>query len=198
MTRPAREIDITARPTANPQVCTFTVDRPLHEGGAVHCRRPEDAEGSPLLAALLALDDVREVLVLGSTVTIGKQGDRTWQELGPGIGAAIREVLSGEVPPIAGDWNARTPGEEDIRAAVADLLEREVNPQIASHGGRIAVADVQGSTVYLEMSGGCQGCAAAQATLTQGVEQAIRRAAPAVTEIVDVTDHAAGAAPYHR
>jgi Fe-S cluster biogenesis protein NfuA len=198
MTQPVRDIAITARPTANPQVCTFTVDRQLHDGRAVHCRRPEDAEGSPLLAALMALDDVREVLVLGATITIAKRGDRGWQALGPDIGTAIRESLAGESPPIASEWSERTADEEDIRTAVADLLEREVNPQIASHGGRIAVADVKGTSVYLEMSGGCQGCAAAQATLTQGVEQAIRRAAPAVTEIVDVTDHASGTDPYYR
>ena len=32
MSQPTQDIAITAQPTANPQVCTFTVDRTLHEG----------------------------------------------------------------------------------------------------------------------------------------------------------------------
>jgi hypothetical protein len=47
------------------------------------------------------------------------------------------------------------------------------------------------------MSGGCQGCAASAATLRQGVERMLRAALPQIGEIVDVTDHASGDAPYY-
>jgi len=46
------------------------------------------------------------------------------------------------------------------------------------------------------MSGGCQGCASAQATLTLGIEKSIRQNVPEVTRVVDVTDHAGGENPY--
>ena len=36
----------------------------------------------------------------------------------------------------------------------------------------------------------------ATVTLTQGIEVAIKEAVPEITEIVDVTDHAAGTNPY--
>ena len=49
----------------------------------------------------------------------------------------------------------------------------------------------------LRMSGGCQGCAASAATLRGGVENMLRAALPGIRDIVDVTDHAAGAAPYY-
>ena len=49
MSQPAQDIAITAQPTANPQVCTFTVDRLLHEGRVVRCKSREEAAGSPLL-----------------------------------------------------------------------------------------------------------------------------------------------------
>jgi len=42
------------------------------------------------------------------------------------------------------------------------------------------------------MSGGCQGCVSSQATLRQGIEVMVRRIAPEIVEIVDITDHAAG------
>jgi len=202
MSQPTQDIAITAQPTANPQVCSFGVDRPLHEGRAVRCRSREEAAGSPLLEALLAIDEVVEVVVMGSNLSIAKQGDRSWRELGPRIGAAIRESLrqameTGE-PVIAPAYSERTPAEDEIRAAVERILADQINPQIASHGGHVEVADVQGTAVYLVMGGGCQGCASATATLRGGVEKAIRHAIPAVTEIIDVTDHAAGENPYYR
>ena len=99
---------------------------------------------------------------------------------------------------MADSFTERTPAEAEIRNVVDKILADQINPQIASHGGHVQVTDVQGTVVFLVMGGGCQGCSAAQATLRQGVEKAIRQAIPAVTEIVDVTDHAAGADPYYR
>lgn len=88
--------------------------------------------------------------------------------------------------------------DDALRLAVADLLERKANPEIASHGGRIDVESVENRSVYLRMSGGCQGCAASALTLRQGVETMLRKALPAIREIVDVTDHASGENPYYR
>ena len=198
MSQPAQDIAITAQPTANPQVCTFTVDRLLHEGRVVRCKSREEAAGSPLLEALLGIDDVREIVVLGPSLSIAKAGDTTWQQLGPQIGAAIRGALASGDPLVADSFTERTPAETEIRDAVEKILANQINPQIASHGGHVHVTDVQGTAVFLVMGGGCQGCSSAQATLRQGVETAIRQAIPAVTEIVDVTDHAAGVDPYYR
>jgi Fe-S cluster biogenesis protein NfuA len=50
--------------------------------------------------------------------------------------------------------------------------------------------------VYVEMSGGCQGCALSRATLRQGVERMLREAVPELTAVHDVTDHASGENPY--
>ena len=76
------------------------------------------------------------------------------------------------------------------------ILDEQVNPSIASHGGQINLVDVKGTEVFMEMTGGCQGCAASRMTLRQGVERMIREHVPEVTEIHDVTDHDAGENPY--
>ena len=76
------------------------------------------------------------------------------------------------------------------------ILDEQVNPSIASHGGKINLVDVKGTEVFMEMTGGCQGCAASKMTLRQGVERMIRQHVPEVTEIHDVTDHDAGENPY--
>jgi len=54
-----------------------------------------------------------------------------------------------------------------------------------------------GKSTVAAMSGGCQGCAASNVTLRQGFEVMVRRVAPEIADIVDTTDHAAGAKPFY-
>ncbi len=81
-------------------------------------------------------------------------------------------------------------------AAVQSVIERQINPGIASHGGRATLVDVKEDTVFVELGGGCVGCSMASVTLKQGVEQMIKQAVPQVREVIDVTDHAQGNNPY--
>jgi Fe/S biogenesis protein NfuA len=87
---------------------------------------------------------------------------------------------------------------DPVAARVQDVLDRQINPGIASHGGHIDLLDVRDGTAYIEMGGGCQGCAQVDVTLRQGVEVAVRAAVPEVVAIVDTTDHAAGTNPYYQ
>jgi Fe/S biogenesis protein NfuA len=92
------------------------------------------------------------------------------------------------------------PPQGDVSGPVAQkvqqVLERHINPSIASHGGRAQLVAVEDSTAYLRLGGGCQGCGMASVTLSQGIEVAIRQAVPEIEKVVDVTDHAAGTNPY--
>ena len=80
--------------------------------------------------------------------------------------------------------------------AIKHVLDEEVNPSVAMHGGHIALVDVQGDTVYIRLEGGCQGCGMADVTLKQGVEVAIKKAVPSINAVLDSTDHAGGDNPY--
>ena len=84
-----------------------------------------------------------------------------------------------------------------VEEQVTLVLERRINPSIAGHGGRADLVSVDGGTVSLRLSGGCQGCGMAAATLRNGIEVRLREAIPEITEIVDVTDHEAGSDPYY-
>ncbi len=88
--------------------------------------------------------------------------------------------------------------QDPVARAVQDVLDRQINPGVGSHGGVVSLVDVREGTAYLRFGGGCQGCAAVDVTLKQGVETAIRNAVPAVTAIVDATDHEAGVNPYYQ
>ncbi|HVL98545.1 MAG TPA: NifU family protein [Egibacteraceae bacterium] len=97
----------------------------------------------------------------------------------PAIGSRPPADLSGDVP-----------------QRVIQVLDQQINPSIAAHGGRAELVAVEDDTAYLRLSGGCQGCGMASVTLGQGIEVALREAVPEIAKVVDVTDHAAGTNPY--
>jgi Fe/S biogenesis protein NfuA len=79
------------------------------------------------------------------------------------------------------------------------VLEEQVNPSIASHGGRadLVAMDEENRVAYVKLSGGCQGCSMSRMTLTQGIETMLREAIPQLTNVLDVTDHASGVNPFY-
>ena len=80
--------------------------------------------------------------------------------------------------------------------AIQRILDEQINPAVASHGGHISLVDVQENTAYIRLEGGCQGCGMADVTLKQGVETTILREVPVITSVLDATDHAGGENPY--
>jgi Fe/S biogenesis protein NfuA len=80
---------------------------------------------------------------------------------------------------------------------VRQLLDQQVNPAIAAHGGFAALVKVEDDAAYITMGGGCQGCAMSAMTLRQGIESAILSAIPEITSVVDTTDHGAGENPFY-
>jgi Fe/S biogenesis protein NfuA len=86
--------------------------------------------------------------------------------------------------------------EGEVPERIAQLLEQNVNPMLASHGGFATLVGVDGHTAYVTMGGGCQGCSMSQATLTEGIQRAIVEAIPEITEVIDSTDHSAGDNPF--
>jgi len=87
---------------------------------------------------------------------------------------------------------------DDLAQRVQDLLDEEINPMVAMHGGYIDLLDVTEGVAYIHMGGGCQGCGMAEVTLGQGVRTAILERFSDITEVRDTTDHAQGANPYYQ
>lgn len=186
---------------ADPDTCKFTVSRTVHPGGPFFFDSKERAAGSPLVERLFALSGVAHVLVAETVVTVGKDPSVAWSALKSAIGAAIRTQLLTVVPAIfeaPRGTSTRGRTDDEIRAVVQDVLDREVNPSIAGHGGKISIVDVRNGNLSISMSGGCQGCAASSVTLRQGFEVMVRRVAPEIVDIVDSTDHGAGKKPFYQ
>jgi Fe/S biogenesis protein NfuA len=91
---------------------------------------------------------------------------------------------------------------DDLKGSAAEkvrlLLDTEINPAVAAHGGRVELAAVEDGVVYLSFGGGCHGCGMVDVTLKQGVEARIKELVPEIDRVVDTTDHAAGQTPFYR
>jgi Fe/S biogenesis protein NfuA len=87
--------------------------------------------------------------------------------------------------------------EGSVEDRVRQLLEKQVNPAIAAHGGFATLVKVEGSAAHITMGGGCQGCAMSALTLREGIQTAILAAVPEITEVVDTTDHGSGENPFY-
>ena len=84
----------------------------------------------------------------------------------------------------------------DLANKVKTILEQQINPAIAAHGGVATLVNVEGNDVYLQLGGGCQGCGMAQVTLSQGIEASLKEAIPEIGNVIDATDHSSGQNPY--
>jgi Fe/S biogenesis protein NfuA len=83
-------------------------------------------------------------------------------------------------------------------AAVQRVIDTQINPGVAAHGGHVTLLDVKDDIAYIALGGGCQGCGMADVTLKQGIEVMIRKAVPEIRQIIDTTDHAGGTNPYYQ
>ena len=121
--------------------------------------------------------------VRGATLDAGEQGLVMVNPNTPLAAPNVPAVAEGDVT-------------SPVARAVIAVLEEQVNPQIAMHGGRADLVAVDEGVAYLRLSGGCQGCGLAAVTLGQGITVAIRQAVPEIVDVVDVTSHQEGRNPY--
>ncbi|HZR47647.1 MAG TPA: NifU family protein, partial [Candidatus Manganitrophaceae bacterium] len=73
-----------------------------------------------------------------------------------------------------------------LAAEISKVFNETINPGLAEHGGHIKLVGIKENIVYVEMSGGCQGCSMAGKTLHHGVIQILAERFPQITGLVDV------------
>ena len=191
---------IQTQATANPARMKFLPGCTVLSSGTADFLGAEASDGSPLAQALFGVDGVSGVYLDPTSITLSKAGAKEWEELIPTALVAIMDHFESGKPVV--DDGFETSSETGLDSvegkAIQQLLDEHINPQVASHGGHIALVDVRDDTAYIRMGGGCVGCGMADVTLKQGVAKAIQAQVPAITNILDVTDHAGGANPYYQ
>lgn len=111
-----------------------------------------------------------------------------WQQSATGGTLAIR------APKLKGQTLA---ADAPLAARVLEVIEREINPGLAQHGGRCQLEAIEADgVVVLRFGGGCHGCGMVETTVRDGIERTLKAKFPEITGVRDATDHATGAAPY--
>lgn len=87
--------------------------------------------------------------------------------------------------------------DDPVAKKVQKVLDQQVLPAIAQHGGWVELSSVEGDTAYVVLGGGCQGCASAGDTLKHGIESILVQEVAEISEVKDATDHTAGDNPYY-
>lgn len=199
------EVRITAEP--NGLRCKFVIDRQIYSQGSIHFSRDVQKKSTGLAEKLFQIGNVATIQIAGSEVIVTVSQPTDWKVTAKEIGKIIREQILSKEPAVhpdlklfsvgGGGGEGEGEGDDKIRTAVQEIFDKEINPAIASHGGRVDLIDVKDNKIYLQMSGGCHGCGSADMTLRQGIETAIRERLPDIAEIIDVTNHASGTNPYY-
>ena len=79
---------------------------------------------------------------------------------------------------------------EEILKQISTIIEENINPAVASHGGMIRLEDfdMNSGQVLVILSGGCSGCASSTITLKMGVENMLKHYVPEVTSVEGMDD----------
>jgi NFU1 iron-sulfur cluster scaffold homolog, mitochondrial len=182
----------------DPDICRFTSPRTLYVGART-VETVESAASFPLAQKIMDLTGVRRIQLIGHLLVVHKTSDRNWDEL-------IREVQFVLTSYLISN-EALTPDDVEqqmmligrsTREKVQYLIDAQINPGVAEHGGSVQVVEVNDDKVYLRLHGGCQGCSAADFTLKQGIETIVKRAVPEIQQVIDLTNHSVGLSPYYR
>ena len=96
-------------------------------------------------------------------------------ELLPGRDARLQRHAGSRDPQPEPPGRRRTSrassGDDELSAEIEALVDAEVNPALAAHGGFVTYVGHDGEgTAYMTMGGGCHGCSMSKMTMLDGVQ----------------------------
>ncbi|RYD60104.1 MAG: NifU family protein [Sphingomonadales bacterium] len=180
--------------TPNPATLKFLPGRTVMDVGTRDFAAPEEADASPLAAALFSLGDVEGVFFGRDFVSVTAAPGAEWRDLKPQVLGVLLDHFASGAPLFAGNTLggltieadtgfADDPEDADIVDQIKDLIETRVRPAVANDGGDIVYRGFDKGVVYLAMQGACSGCPSSTATLKQGIETLLKHYVPEVTEV---------------
>lgn len=80
------------------------------------------------------------------------------------------------------------------------VLQSQINPQLASHGGRVSLMELtEDGYAILQFGGGCNGCSMVDVTLKEGIEKELLNIfAGELKGVKDTTEHQPGEHSYYK
>jgi Fe-S cluster biogenesis protein NfuA len=181
--------------TPNPATLKFLPSRVVMDAGTRDFASPEEAEASPLAAAIFGLGDVVGVFFGRDFVSVSIAPGAEWADVKPDVLAVLLDHFSAGMPlftpgtaagisvPAEDAATDDDPADAEIVAQIRELIDTRVRPAVANDGGDIVYRGFREGKVFLQMQGACSGCPSSTATLKQGIEQLLKYYVPEVTEV---------------
>ena len=76
--------------------------------------------------------------------------------------------------------------EQELKISVETALQ-EIRPFLEADGGNISLVEITNDTVSVQLEGACIGCSVNQMTLKNGVEATIKRYAPQIKRVIEIS-----------
>jgi Fe-S cluster biogenesis protein NfuA len=189
-------VSVYAEMTPNPGVMKFVANKRLIDVDHVEFANIEEAQISPLAAALFNFPFVKNVFISTNFIAVEKfnvvEWDAVTQELRQFILAHIQEgkaVLTAVPAPKAvanadASDDVAAYAEDGIEARIIEILEEYVKPAVAQDGGNIVFAGYENKIVKVQLQGACAGCPSSTLTLQQGIKNILQRMLPTLVDDV--------------
>jgi Fe-S cluster biogenesis protein NfuA len=189
-------VSVYAEMTPNPGVMKFVANKRLIDVDHVEFANIEEAQISPLAAALFNFPFVKNVFISTNFIAVEKfnvvEWDAVTQELRQFILAHIQEgkaVLTAvPAPKVVANADASDDvaayAEDGIEARIIEILEEYVKPAVAQDGGNIVFAGYENKIVKVQLQGACAGCPSSTLTLQQGIKNILQRMLPTLVDDV--------------
>ena len=181
--------------TPNPATLKFLPGEQVMAAGTREFTDYEQAEASPLAAALFSLGDVTGVFFGRDFISVTAAPGADWSALKGQVVTVLLDHFVSGAPLFAGpdasgiavaaddaDYGD-DPADAEVVAQIKELLETRVRPAVANDGGDIVYRGFREGVVYLQMQGSCSGCPSSSATLKQGIEGLLKHYVPEVAEV---------------
>ena len=181
--------------TPNPATLKFLPGEQVMAAGTREFTDDEQAEASPLAAALFSLGDVTGVFFGRDFISVTAAPGVDWSALKGHVVTVLLDHFVSGAPLFAGpdasgiavaaedaDYG-EDPADADVVAQIKELLETRVRPAVANDGGDIIYRGFREGVVYLKLQGSCSGCPSSSATLKQGIEGLLKHYVPEVLEV---------------
>ena len=87
--------------------------------------------------------------------------------------------------------------DEEIVTQIKELIEAQVKPAVAGHGGNIEFVSYDKGYLLLELGGACSGCAGSTMTLKMGVENMLKHYVPEIKTVEAFDDPFLNVDPFY-
>lgn len=179
--------------TPNPNAVKFILKEPVSHGTSHSFKTASDAAENALAKSLFDVGNVQSVFYMDKMITVEKNDETDWDELLPELAVPIRAAESVQLKAsLAGAGVGGAIGvalSDDPKVAqINDLLDERIRPYLASDGGWVEIASLEGNQLKIRYQGACGSCPSSLTGTLMAIENMIKEEIDPEIEVTTESD----------